>query len=147
VGEPFRGKRDDHVLDPGQPPLPFRHDFRLEAGIPVPRHRDFCRPRLGDDRFRPVPVPRIPGITPGRVVSGIAEVVVHLAFQRAFDDHLGQLPQQAALAGQLQPAGPGPLGELAQQLLVSRRQPGRLLHLTQRHICHLVSPPSRKLHR
>jgi hypothetical protein len=26
------------------------------------------------------------------------------AFQRALDDHLGQLAQQAALAGQLQPA-------------------------------------------
>ena len=55
----------------------------------------------------------------------VAEVIVQLALQRALDDHLRQPPQQAALAGQLQPAGAGPLGELAHQLLVGRRQ----LHL------------------
>jgi hypothetical protein len=37
---------------------------------------------------------------------------------RALDDHFRQLPEQAALAGQLQPARAGPLGKLEQQLLI-----------------------------
>ena len=57
-----------------------------------------------------------------RVMLAIAEMVVQLAFQGALDDHFGQLAQQPALTGQLQPAGAGPLGELAQHLLISRRQ-------------------------
>jgi hypothetical protein len=68
-------------------------------------------------------------------------MVIHLAFQSTLDDHFRQLPQQPALAGQLQPAGAGPLGELPYQLLVSRRQ----LHICQApvlcHVSHLVSPP------
>ena len=52
----------------------------------------------------------------------VAEMIIQLAFQGALDDHLGQPAQQAALAGQLQPAGPGPLGKLAQHLLIGRRQ-------------------------
>jgi integrase/recombinase XerC len=55
------------------------------------------------------------------------------------DDHLGQLSQQPALAGQLQAAGPGALGELLQQLLVSRRQPRRVPVPAVRHVCHGVS--------
>src|ERR1700677_4404597 len=38
------------------------------------------------------------------------------------DHHLGQLAEQPARAGQLQPAAAGPLGKLAQDLLVGRRQ-------------------------
>jgi hypothetical protein len=77
----------------------------------------------------------------------VAEVVIQLAFQGALDDHLGQLSQQPALTGQLQPAGAGPLGQLAQQLLIGRRQlrPGLVPVLC--HVSHLVSPPSRELHR
>jgi hypothetical protein len=54
-----------------------------------------------------------------------------------------------ALTGQLQPAGAGPLGQLAQQLLISRGQlhrplvPGPGWSSRQS----LVSPPSRELHR
>ena len=147
VGQPFRGQGNDHFLHAGQPPLPLSDNFRLEAGIPVPRHRDLHRPGLGDYRLRPAPIAGIAAVPPGRVVLAIAEVVVHLALERALDDHLGQLPQQAALAGQLQPAGPGPLGELAQQLLISRRQLRPVLAPVLCHVSHLVSPPSRELHR
>jgi hypothetical protein len=57
-----------------------------------------------------------------RVVLAVAEVVIQLAFQGALDDYLGQPAEQPALAGQPQPARPGPLGKLGQQLLISRRQ-------------------------
>jgi hypothetical protein len=48
-----------------------------------------------------------------------ADAVV-LGDEGALDDHLGQLSEQAALAGELQAAGPRPLGELPQQLLDAR---------------------------
>jgi hypothetical protein len=77
----------------------------------------------------------------------VAEMIIELAFQGALNDHLGQLAEQPSLTGQFQPAGPGPLGQLAQQLLIGRRQlrPGLIPVL--RHVTHLVSPPSRGLHR
>src|ERR1019366_708351 len=56
-------------------------DFRLEAGIAVPRHGNFHRPGLGDHRLGPVTVPGIPAITAGRVVPGIAKMIVQLALQ------------------------------------------------------------------
>src|SRR5439155_6708840 len=84
--------------------------FRLEAGIPVPRHGNLHRPGVGDYRLGPAPVAGIPAVAAFRVMLGVSEVIVQLAFQRALDDHFRQLPEQAALAGQLQPAGAGPPG-------------------------------------
>ena len=147
VGEPFRRQGNHHVVDPGQPPLPFGDDFRLEAGIPVPRHGNLHRPGVGDYRLGPAPVAGIPAVAAFRVMPGVSEVIVQLAFQRALDDHFRQLPEQAALTGQLQPAGAGPLGELPHQLLVGSRQLHLIPDLVRRHVSHLVSPPSRKLHR
>src|SRR5262249_5577284 len=69
-------------------------------------------------------------------VLAIAEVIIQLALEGAFDHHLGQFPQEAALAGELQPTGAGPLGKLAQQLLISRRQLRLLLVLALRHVSH-----------
>ena len=147
VRQPFRRQGNHHVLNPGQPPLPFSDDSRLEAGIAVTRHRDFHRPGLGEHGLGPVAVAGIAAITPGRVVLAIAEMIIHLAFQCALDHHLGQPAQQPALTGQLQPAGAGPLGKLPQQLLISRRQPRRLLALATRHVCHWCLPTCQELHR
>src|SRR5438067_618552 len=66
----------------------------------------------------------------------IAQVIVQLALQGALDHHLGQPAQQPALAGQLQPAGAGPPGKLAQNLLISRRQLRSTLVLGSRHVSH-----------
>src|SRR6516164_2837012 len=71
----------------------------------------------------------------------IAEMVIHLAFESALDHHLGEPAQQPALAGELQPAGPRPLGELPKQLLVGRRQLGIRLVAVPCYVSHLVSPP------
>src|ERR1700680_4041961 len=59
----------------------------------------------------------------GRVILLVAEVIIQLTLQRALDHHLGQLPEQPALAGQLQPARAGALDQLAQQLLIGSREP------------------------
>jgi hypothetical protein len=147
VGQPFRGQGNDHLAGSGEPPLPLGGDSRLEAGIAVPGYRDFHRPGIGEHRLGPAPVAGIAAVPAGRVVLAVAEVVVQLAFQRALDDHFRQPAQQPALAGQLQPAGAGPLGQLAQRLLIGRGQLRCVLVLAGRHIGHLVSPPSRKLHR
>ena len=147
VGQPFRGQGNHHLIDSGQPPLPLGDDFRLEAGIPVPRHGNLHRPGIGNHRLGPAAVTGIAAVAAFRVMLAVAEVIVQLAFQGAFDDHLGQPPQQTALAGQLQPAGAGPLGQLTQQLLIGRRElrPGLVPVLC--HVSHLVFPPSRELHR
>jgi hypothetical protein len=147
VREPFRGQGNHHLVDPGQPPLPFSDDFRLETRVPVPRHRDFHRPRIGEHSLGPVTIAGIAAIAAGRVVLAIAEMIIHLAFQGALDHHLGQPAQQAALAGQLQPAGARPLGKLTQQLLIRRRQLHRLLLLAARHVCHWCLPTCQELHR
>jgi hypothetical protein len=91
---------------------------RLETGIPVQRHSDFHRPGIGNHRLGAAPVTGIPAVAAFRVVLSVTQVVIQLAFQRALDDHFRQLAEQAVVAGQLQPAGAGPLGELAQQLLI-----------------------------
>jgi hypothetical protein len=121
--------------------------FRLEAGIPVPRHDDVHRPGLGEHGLRTAAVTGIPAITAGRVILLVAEVIVQLALERALNDHLGQLAQQPALAGQLQPAGAGSLGQLAQQLLISRRELRAVLVLLVRHVCHWCLPVCQELHR
>jgi hypothetical protein len=83
-----------------------------------------------------VAVAGIAAIAARRVVLAVAEVVVQLALQGAPGHHFRQLAQQAALAGQLQPAGAGPLGKLPQYLLIGRRQLRRLLVLAGRHFSH-----------
>ena len=87
-GEPGRGRADPQVAGEHQ--------------------RDTLR-RLG-----PVPITGVAAIAARGVRLAIAEVVIHLAFQGALDHHLGQLAQQPALAGQLQPAGTGPPGQFPQ---------------------------------
>src|ERR1039457_7129420 len=93
-------------------------------------------PALGDHRLRPVAVPGIPAVTAGRVVLAVAEGGIPLAFQRALDHHLRQLPQRPALTGQPQPARTSPLGQLPQRLLIGRRQLHGLLAIIGRHVSH-----------
>jgi hypothetical protein len=147
VGQPFRRQGNHHVIHAGEPPLPLGDDFRLEAGIPVPRHADFHRPGIGNHRLGAAPVAGIPPVAAFRVMPGVTQVVIQLAFQRALDDHFRQLAGQAALAGQLEPAGAGPLGELPQQLLIGGRQLRLVLAPVRRHVSHLVSLPFLELHR
>jgi hypothetical protein len=72
-----------------------------------------------------VPVAGIPTIPPDHVVASVAEVTGDLAFQGGLNQPLGQLREQPALAGQRQPAGAGPAGQLRDQLLIHRVQARR----------------------
>jgi hypothetical protein len=136
VGQPFRRQGNHHLLHPGQPPLPFGDDFRLETRIRVPRHQELHWPSPGEHGLGPVPIAGIAAITAGRVMLAVAEVVIQLALQGTLDHHLGQPAQQPALAGQLQPAAAGPLGKLPQQLLIGSRELRSVLVMTARHVCH-----------
>src|SRR5512135_1828724 len=115
--------------------------------ITISRHGDLHRPGIGDHGLGAVTITGIAAITAGRVVLAVAEVVIEFALQCALYHHFRQLAQQAALAGQLQPARTGPLGELAQQLLIGRRQPRRLLALACPHIRHWCLLVCQELHR
>ena len=95
-----------------------RDYFRLEAGLPVSRHADFHLTGLGEHGLRPVAIAGIAAIMARRTMLAVAEMVI----QRALHHHLGQLVEQPARAGLLQPAGAGPLGKLPQQLLIGSRQ-------------------------
>jgi hypothetical protein len=56
-------------------------------------------PCLGQHRLGAVAVTGIPAVAAGRVISGIAQVIIQLALQRALDHHVVSFPEQAALAG------------------------------------------------
>jgi len=112
-----------------------------------PGHGDFHRPGIGEHGLGAVATAGIAAVTAGRIILLIAQVIIQLAFQRALDHHFHQPPQQAAPAGQRPPAGAGPIGTPADQLLIGRRQLHPVPAPACRHVSHLVSPPSRKLHR
>ena len=136
VGQPLRRQGKHQAIDPGQPPLPFSDDYRLETGIPVAGYRDIHRPGLGQHRLGPVAVAGIAAITARPIMLAVTQMIIELALERSLDHHLRQPAQQPALTGQLQPAGAGPLGKLAQQLLIGRRQLHGILVLRARHISH-----------
>ncbi len=130
VGQPLGRQRQDHVVDPGQAPLPFPHDLRLERARSVPRHADLDRTDVGEHRLGPAAVTSVPAAPTGRVVLVVADVVGDLTVQGRLEDPLGQLLQQPTLAGELQPVTTSPIDQHRDQLLIRDRthQPGgRLL--------------------
>ncbi len=102
--------------------MPLAHDPRLEAAVAVARHVDLDRPDVGQHRFGPAPIVGVRAVAAGWVVLVIAEVIGQLTLQRGLQQPLGQLPQQPALPGQLQPAGAGSVRQLLDELLVQRIQ-------------------------
>lgn len=118
-------QRQDQVVDPGQPTLPLAHDLRLERPGSVARDPDLDRADVGEHCLGPAAVTGVPAAPTGRVVLVVADVVGDLPVQRGLQDPLGQLLQQPALTGQLQPFTPGPIDQHRDQLLV-RDRTGRL---------------------
>jgi hypothetical protein len=112
----LRRQRDHHVLNPGQSPLTLLHDLRLEAAVPVTGHADVNRTDLGQHHLAPHPVTGVTAVVAGRVTLVIPQVVGELTVQRRFQDPFGQLLQQTACTGQLQPRRAGLFHQLVDEL-------------------------------
>jgi hypothetical protein len=153
VVRPFADNEITNLTDTGEAPLPLRDDLRLEGGVPIAWDVDLDRTDLGQHGLDAVPVAGVPAVPARRVVAVVAEVVGDLALQRGLVQALGQLREQPALAGQLQPARSGPASETGNQLLVDRVQLVRArrpvayelvqVHalLLGHHVSHRVLPP------
>ena len=141
VRQPLRRQGQHHLVDAGQPSLPLLDDLRLEAGPPGRGARSISTgPISVSTVLDRVPLRELPPSVPGRVVLLVAEVVGDLALQGGLQHPLGQLLQQPALAGQLQPTRTGPVDQLPHQLLISRRQLRSAAALNVRHIRHWCLP-------
>jgi hypothetical protein len=65
---PFADREITISSAPGQPPLPFSDNFRLEAGIPVAWHADLHRTRIGEHTLRSAAVAGIAAVAARRVI-------------------------------------------------------------------------------
>jgi hypothetical protein len=81
---------------PWSAPLALADDLRLEPPVPVPWHHHLDRADLGLSAHT---VAGVAAVLSGRVALVIAEMVGDLAFERRFQNPLGQLLQQATFAG------------------------------------------------
>jgi hypothetical protein len=104
-GHPAGVKRQYHVIDLADAPLPFRHDLRLELGLSVPRHRKPHRTRRRGNRLPEGAVPGIPGSVSRRVAFHVTQVIVHFRAQRPLDNPGRQLADQPARPVQQRNAG------------------------------------------
>ncbi|GAB3003113.1 hypothetical protein GCM10023080_081010 [Streptomyces pseudoechinosporeus] len=151
MGEALRRERQHHLVDAGQAALPLLDDLRLEGAGGVPGHLHLDRTHVGQHGLRPGAVAAVAVVLPGRIVLLIADVVGDLALQGGLQHPLGQLLQQPALAGQLQPLVPGPVNQHRNELLVRHRTRRCLnllgllaLHGGLRHQTHLLDHQIRR---
>jgi len=104
-GHPAGVKREDHVINGPDAPLSFRHDLRLELGLPVPRHRKPHRARRRRNRLPEGAVPGITGPVPRRVAFHVTQMIVHFRAQRPLDNPGRQLADKPARPVQQRNAG------------------------------------------
>ena len=121
-------KRQDHLIDLADPPLPLHHDLRLECRFPVPRHCDPRRARRRAERLAVRAVPGIPRPVPRRVSLHVTQVIVHFRAQRPLDNPGRQLPDQPARPVQQRNAGVLRIGN----------------HLVDRRVADEIRQPSRR---
>ena len=57
-------QRQNDLIDVGQPPLPLRHDHRLEVALTIPGHFDGDLTRVGQHRLGAFPVWELPRFRP-----------------------------------------------------------------------------------
>ena len=93
-----------HLVHPGQPPLPFPDDDRLERAIAVSRHLDPDRTyRIGDHGLGGGAVARVRGpAVLGFLVLGAAQVLGHLLVQGRLQHAFGELFEQSVGPCQVQ---------------------------------------------
>jgi hypothetical protein len=150
-GEAFRRQGDDQLVDPGEAFLPLGHNLGFERAVAVARHVDLHRADVGEHGLGAVSVAGVAAVSARDVVAVVAQVIGELTLERGLQQPLGQLLQQPALAGQLQPTRAGPGGKPIDQLLVDRVQHGCLLinlgRLSSRQVRHRCHLQDQELHR
>jgi hypothetical protein len=87
---------EDLVVKPLKPPLTLAHDLRGEAPIAITRRVDRHLAVLGHQPLRGAAITRVAGPARRLLVALIPQVVGDLDLQRALDQPLGQLTEQAA---------------------------------------------------
>jgi len=97
VGQALGRQRQHHVVNAGQPPLPFAHDLRLESARRIARNPHLDRSDVGEHGLGPAAVTGVPAATAGRIVLVVADVVSDLTVQRRLEDPLRELLQQPTL--------------------------------------------------
>ena len=116
--QPFRRQRDHHRVDTVQPSLALLHRGRFEAAVTITGHVDVDRADLGDHRLRTGPVTRVGAVAAGRVVLGVAEMLIHLDLQPGLEDLLGEITQQPSRADQIDAFGACSCDELLRDRLI-----------------------------
>ena len=87
-------ERDDLLLDPGDVPLVFGDDLRLELAVPVPGDIDLELPILALELFRRMAIALVGGLHVAFLVLFIAQGCVQLCFHELLQDVLESIPQQ-----------------------------------------------------
>ena len=139
-GQASGRQRQDDLVDPGQPALPFLHDRRLERAVPITGHLDLHRPDLGEHRLRPSAVAAVAAISTGGVVLFVAQVLGELRLERGLQHRLGQPGQQPCRADQLHTLGSGLRDQSLRELLLIH--PVEVRHGLDDHGHHGPFPPS-----
>jgi hypothetical protein len=115
-GQTLGGQRNDHLINPGQPPLPLAHDLRLEAAVPVPWHADLHRAEVGDDGLGAGTVAAVARLASTALVLVVAEMVGDFAFQRGLQHQPGQPAEEPVLPDQFHARGAGLVDQPGHQL-------------------------------
>gem|GEM_PF-3764028 len=97
-GQPTGSQREDDLVDPVQPTLPFAHDLGLKRPLTIPRHVDLHGTDLGEHRPGPRPVTGVATIA--CLVLLIAEVLGHLDLESGLQHRLRQSRKQSSWADQ-----------------------------------------------
>ena len=100
-GHPPPVHGNDLVVEAFEPPLMFPDDLRLELAVPVPGDIDLQIALVSQESFLAFSVSGIAAVPAGRVVLGIAEMLIHLGTHGFFYDFLTKQFEQSVLAGDL----------------------------------------------
>ena len=87
-------ERDDLLLNPGDIPLVFRDNLRLELAVPVPRDVDLELPILALELLGGMAVALVCGVHVAFLVLFIAQCRIQLCLHKFLQDVLETIPQE-----------------------------------------------------
>ncbi len=90
-GQTLRRQRQNDLVDPGQTPLAFLDDLRIEGGIGVSRDLDLYGADLGQHGLGAPAVAGVAVVSPFYLVFFVTEVLVHFRFEDGFEHGGGEL--------------------------------------------------------